>query len=625
MGLRSYLRGTDILDSSESRALPRAENQYPLAAGYSGTPIRTITTSNVLAVADAYACVRVLADSIATLPLKVFRRTDAGRVPAGDEQRLVQLLRRPSPGSTSVDLISQIVTTLNVFGETFVAKWKADCEIVQLGLIHPDRVQVDLRGQRVVYTLDARTEHGPDDILHIKAMSLDGVRGMSPVAQCRTALGLNESLRESSRQFFEEGSRPSGILTVPLGSSNDAMERLAEDWRNKHGGVERMHRIAVIDGEAKFEPVAFNADDSQFLQQRELSTREVARIFRVPSWAIDGASGDSMTYANTSEQARALVTYSLRPWLVRIETALSSDPELCPGGTYAQFDLDGLLRAAPKDRADIYTAGLDPITGWLSRAEVRELHGAGRVERTGEGRKGRPYRWKIHSATANPPVAERKEEHQLELIEPLPAPEADDPEEYESPAACDADVLDILGQAARLGAEVELRPDHKLGKLDPSVWMERNGYPELERSYLCRGTFADGRPVHAQAPGQAAVLPGARSGAKRGAPSERRDRPPGVVARQIRGGGLMSALLTARAVAELLDVSAETVLRWVRSGKIPALRLPSGQIRFRDDEIDRWLIERATPRRGVLTTTAGAAQSRTVPSSVLTTTDDEET
>jgi HK97 family phage portal protein len=160
---------------------------------------------------------------------------------------------------------------------------------------------------------------------------------------------------------------------MPLGASERAIERLREDWRGQHAGVEKMHRIAVIDGEAKFSPISFSADDSQFIESREFSTREIARIFRVPAWAIDGSSGDSMTYANTSEQARALVTYSLRPWLVRIETALSSDPDLCPGGTYCAFELDGLLRANPKDRAEIYTRALDPITGWLSRAEVREL------------------------------------------------------------------------------------------------------------------------------------------------------------------------------------------------------------------------------------------------------------
>jgi hypothetical protein len=194
--------------------------------------------------------------------------------------------------------------------------------------------------------LDGKTEHGPADILHVKGLSLDGVVGISPVAHCRVALGLNEDLRESSRQYFRKGSRPSGILTVPPEHqmNPDFVETVKKAWEVEHAGAENMHKIVIVGGGAQFTPVSFNAGDSQFLEQRELSAREVARIFRVPAWAIDGATGDSLTYANVQEQARALVMYSLRPWLVRIERALSNYADLCPGVTYVEFDLDGLLR-----------------------------------------------------------------------------------------------------------------------------------------------------------------------------------------------------------------------------------------------------------------------------------------
>jgi len=374
MGFREFFRGTTAADD-EARSLPPAENQLPLHGGYTlgDAPLGPVTTGNVLKIADAYACVRVLADSISTLPLKVYRRLPAGRVPAGDDARAVQLLTRPSPGSTTVDLVSQIVVHLNVLGDCFLGKYRADNEIVQLAPIHPDRVQVELRGQTCTYILDGRTEHGPSDILHIRAMSMDGLRGMSPVTSCRTALGLNESLRESGRQFFTQGSRPSGVMTLPPGMSNDEIAVAREVFQNRHAGVEKMHQVLVLDGEAKFTPVSFTADDAQFIQSREVSTREIARIFRVPSWAIDGDTGGSLTYSNVGEQARALVVYSLRPWIVRIERAISSDPDLCPGGTYVEFELDGLLRGDATQRADVYTKGLDPITGWLQRSEVRRL------------------------------------------------------------------------------------------------------------------------------------------------------------------------------------------------------------------------------------------------------------
>jgi HK97 family phage portal protein len=265
---------------------------------------------------------------------------------------------------------------LNVYGEAFVGKWREDREIVQLALLSPETIQVELRGRRIVYMLDTlkgRTEHGPDDILHIKGMSLDGLRGLSPVSQCRVALGLSSSLQQSAKSFTEQGSKPSGVLSVTGPKSDEAARRIQAGWQARHGGVENHHKVAVVTGDIAWTPVGFSQDDAQFLQQRELSAREVARIFRVPAWVIDAPTGDSLTYANVAEQNRALATHSLRPWATRIERAISNDADLCPGGTYVQFDFDGLLRAASEQRAQQYTAALNPETGWMRRAEVREL------------------------------------------------------------------------------------------------------------------------------------------------------------------------------------------------------------------------------------------------------------
>jgi HK97 family phage portal protein len=365
------------LDGSEDRALPLVDSQPSFPTLTTTAPLN-VTTANALRVADAYACIRALADSISTLPLHAYRRTDTGRVRAGDNARIVQLLRRPAPGSTGVDLVSQVMVHLNVYGEAFVGKYRsADGEIAQLGLLSPENVQVELRGQRIVYMLDTlkgRTEHGPTDVLHVKGMSEDGLRGISPVRQCAIALGLSSSLQQSAKVYTEQGSKNTGVLTVEGGAKGqEALERLSATWQAKHGGVANWHRVAVVSGDIKFTPVGFSADESQFLQQRELSAREVARIFRVPAWAIDAPTGDSLTYATALEQSRALATYSLRPWATRIETAISNDADLCPGRTYVLFDFDGLLRSSPEQRAEQYTRALDPVTGWMRREEVREL------------------------------------------------------------------------------------------------------------------------------------------------------------------------------------------------------------------------------------------------------------
>jgi HK97 family phage portal protein len=136
----------------------------------------------------------------------------------------------------------------------------------------------------------------------------------------------------------------------------------------------------VMTGELAYTPVDPSMKDQEFLQQREYSAREVCRVFGIPGWLLNVASGDSMTYSNTAEQMRAFAMHSMRPWLTRIEKALSADPDLCPGATYAEFELAGLLRADDATRAAVYESALR--SGWLTLAEVRELENRPPLEGT---------------------------------------------------------------------------------------------------------------------------------------------------------------------------------------------------------------------------------------------------
>ena len=137
---------------TEDRTLSPPDTRPGLLPWCSSAPL-DVTEDNALKVADAYACVRVLADSIASLPPKVYRRTDQGRVQAGPDARLVQLLRTPSPGSTSPDLFSQVAVHLQTNSNAFVGKFRSEGTIVSLGLLDPTLVEVELRGQTVVYTI----------------------------------------------------------------------------------------------------------------------------------------------------------------------------------------------------------------------------------------------------------------------------------------------------------------------------------------------------------------------------------------------------------------------------------------------------------------------------------------
>ncbi|MEJ7894537.1 MAG: phage portal protein [Solirubrobacteraceae bacterium] len=352
--------------------LPQA--MFP--TGISGVPV--VSPANALAVADVFACVRCLSDAAASIPLIPYRKTADGRTRASGS--LSDLLRRPSPGTTLPNLIGTAMAHLNLYGNCFIGKFRdADGRVGQLALLHPDRVGVELRDGRPVYAVNdgfgRQSEHGVEDIVHVRGLSTDGLVGLSPVRQCRVAMDLSASLAAHANHFFQNGARPTGILRTPPFADQAAEDAFGAEFGANELGLRNAHKIAVVTSNLPLDFIQLTGplDDLQFVEQRHLSTAEIARIFRVPPWMVGASSGDSMTYSNTESQALAFVTHSLRPWLVLIEQAISEDADLCPGAIYVEFLLDALLRADSKTRSEVYTAALDPATGWMTREEVRRL------------------------------------------------------------------------------------------------------------------------------------------------------------------------------------------------------------------------------------------------------------
>lgn len=350
-------------------------------------PPGTVTPHSALAVADAYACIRALADAAASLPLHVYRRAEAGRERL--DNRTAELIRRPAPATTTANLIGQVVAHLNLHGNAYIGKYRRAGRIEQLGLLAPDRVSVAVENAEPVYTLThltgAQTRHSTDDVIHVKALSTDGLVGLSPVRQCQVALGLAEQLATHAATFFANDATPRGLLKLQrFGDAEERIAEIREGWEGTrfegdldefgtHRGPANAHRIAVVSGEVDFTAISMPPEDAQLLESRQFSAQEVARIFRVPPWMIGADSGGSMTYSNVESQSLAFATYALRPWLVTIEQALSADRDLFSGPTYCEFSLDALLRADSKTRAEVYKMALDPVAGYMNRAEVRKL------------------------------------------------------------------------------------------------------------------------------------------------------------------------------------------------------------------------------------------------------------
>jgi HK97 family phage portal protein len=353
---------------------------YPLALDMPPDGARPVTPDMALRVADVYACIRCLADAAASLPLIAYRPTADGRTRAGG--RIQDLIDRPAPATTTSNLVGQLLSHLLIHGNSYVAKLRGqDGRVEQLMLLDPRRVTVEIVGSEPRYTIHPagggeETLHGISDILHVKALSTDGIYGMSPIRQCAVALRVARGAGDFMDAYLAHGGRPSGVLSLGGNTTPEAFARLTANLDVRHSGVRNMHRIAVVEGaDVNWTSMVPTLGDLEFVEHRKLSTQEICRIFRIPPRVVGAATADPQTYANVESVQVEFVTHSLRPWLVTIEQAVTNDADLCRGGLYVEFLIDSLLRSDSKTRAEVYTLALGDNVhpGWMTRAEIRKL------------------------------------------------------------------------------------------------------------------------------------------------------------------------------------------------------------------------------------------------------------
>jgi HK97 family phage portal protein len=317
------------------------------------------------------ACVRVLATSVAGLPLHLYRRLpDGGKELARDNPLYRVLHDRPNSWQTSYEWREQVMLHLCTHGQAFVEITGAGPSR-QLIALHPSRMQVErVENGRLRYRYredrGSETVYSQDAIMHLRWMSDDGVNGMVPVELARDAIGLARACEIHGASFFGNGARPGVVLSTDSTLSAEAAESLRNNWERMHRGSERSHRTAVLQGGLK--PVEIggsNMQESQFLETRRFAVEEICRIYGVPPHLVGDLTRSS--FSNIEQQSLDFVNNGLLPWLRRIESAISRDL-ITDDTLFAEFDTRGSLRADAAGRASYYN------TLWnLGVASVNEI------------------------------------------------------------------------------------------------------------------------------------------------------------------------------------------------------------------------------------------------------------
>lgn len=337
---------------------------------------KTVNPKNAVQMSTVYACVRVIAETIASLPLAVYEDTDTGSQKATDHPLYRVLHDEPNPEMTSFVMREVMLSHLLLWGNSY-------CQIIRTGKNHvaslypllPDRMEVDRDSQTgaLVYTYTTTEGNAvklkPSDVLHIPGLGFDGIMGYSPIALEKNAIGLGIAAEEYGSTFFKNGARPSGVLTHP--NTVKDPKRLRENWNATYGGSSNGGKVAILEENMSFTPISLPNNEAQFLETRRFQVEEICRIYRVPPHLVGNL--DRATFSNIENQSIDFAVHTIRPWLVRIEQAMNralfADSE--KGRFYVQFNLDGLMRGDYKSRMEGYAIARQ--NGWMSANDIRAL------------------------------------------------------------------------------------------------------------------------------------------------------------------------------------------------------------------------------------------------------------
>ncbi|MCM8710811.1 phage portal protein [Clostridium sp. SYSU_GA19001] len=333
-----------------------------------------VNEETAMRISAVYACVRVIAETVASLPLPLYKRLPRGKEKATYHPLYTVLHDMPNSDMTSFSFRETMMTHLLLWGNAYAQIIKRGNQIAELWPLHPAYVRVEREPgtNKLIYRYTGGTQeivYSSEQILHICGLSFDGIKGLSPISMARETIGLAQATEEFGSRFFSNGARPGGILQHP-GIVKDP-ERLRKSWEEVYKGVQNSHKIAVLEEGMTYKEIGIPPNDAQFLETRKFQLNEICRIFRVPPHLIGDL--ERATFSNIEHQSIDFVVHTIRPWLVRWEQAIQKAliPEEERALYFTKFTVDGLLRGDFKTRMDGYAVGRQ--NGWYSANDIREF------------------------------------------------------------------------------------------------------------------------------------------------------------------------------------------------------------------------------------------------------------
>lgn len=356
-----------------------SNNHHSFLIGQSSSGKR-VNEKTAMQMTAVYSCVRILSETLASLPLHVYQYTPIGSEKAIQHPLYRLLHDEPNTEMTSFIFRETLMTHLLLWGNAYaqiIRNGKGD--VVSLYPLMPDKMAVDRDDNNQIYYIYRTSDGGQvqlntQDVLHIPGLGFDGLVGYSPIAMAKNAIGMSMAAEEYGAKFFANGATPSGILEHP-GTVKNA-DVLRESWTRGFSGS-NSHKVAILEEGMKYTPISISPNEAQFLETRKFQINEIARIFRIPPHMVGDLEKSS--FSNIEQQSLEFVKYTLDPWVIRFEQAINRRlfKENEKSQFYVKFNVDGLLRGDYQSRMNGYAVGRQ--NGWMSANDIRALENLDRI------------------------------------------------------------------------------------------------------------------------------------------------------------------------------------------------------------------------------------------------------
>ena len=342
-----------------------------------------ITADTALYSTVVLSCVRILGESVASLPLNLYKKLPGGGKELQDQNPLFEVLHStPNSWQTSYEFFEQLMLHVTLHGNAYAyIKSGAKGAVTELIPLHPSRMQVErLENGRLRYRYSEeygkQKIYSQDRVMHVRWLSDDGVLGMVPVQLSQDAIALSRACEIHGASYFGQGARPGVVLETDQVLEQSSASALRENWERMHRGAANASRTAVLMGGLKAHEIGTSNVDSQFLESRRFQVEEVCRVFRIPPHLVGDLSRSS--FSNIEQQSIDFLQHTLQPWLNRLQAVIARDI-LGDDSLFAEFDPRQMLRGDVAARGSYYTTlwnlgvtSINELRAWESLNPIPE-------------------------------------------------------------------------------------------------------------------------------------------------------------------------------------------------------------------------------------------------------------